>query len=62
MASENGKGTKTVITIGFLISWVILVNIIVESEGNGLTNAEWLAGVVVTFGMLFLWAKVMNSV
>jgi len=62
MASKRGKGTKAVITIGFIISWVILANIIVESEGNGLTNAEWLAGVVVTFGMLFLWVKVMNSV
>ena len=61
VAGEN-KGTKVMVTIGFLIAWITLSITIVESEGNGLTNAEWLAGVVVTFGLLFLWAKVMNSI
>lgn len=62
MATGENKGTKAVVTIGFIISWVILANIIVESESNGITNAEWLAGVVVTFGLLLLWGKVMNSI
>ncbi|MEX2347725.1 MAG: hypothetical protein WD511_00775 [Balneolaceae bacterium] len=44
---------KTATTIFFFIIWILLINVIVESEGDGLTNAEWLAGVVVTFGLLF---------
>lgn len=51
---------KTATTVFFFIIWVILINVIVESEGDGLTNAEWLAGVVVTFGTLFGWAYAMK--
>ena len=50
--------STSIVGIFLFVCWLVLINIIVQSEGNGLTNAEWLAGVVVTFGLLFLWGYI----
>lgn len=53
---------KVATTIFFLICYALLYNLFVQSEGDYLTNTEWLVMFVVTFGLLYLWAISMKNI
>jgi len=52
MSKRGNTGFKVILAIVFIIGWVLILSVFIESEGEKLTNAEWLVGSVVSFAML----------
>ena len=57
---EKKKSNKVLITIVLFVIWLAITQALIDSTGNLMTTAEWLATTIVTYVMAVIWYQLMS--